>query len=54
VHSGRRGDSVVSGPPEDRAARYSPRLKKVLLGLGLVVFVGTVVWLATFPVSISV
>ena len=32
----------------------TPRLRKVLLAFGLVVFVGTVVWLATFPVSISV
>jgi hypothetical protein len=32
----------------------SPRLRRVLLGLGLVVFVGTVAWLATFPVSFSV
>jgi hypothetical protein len=32
----------------------TPRLRKVLLGFGLVVFVGTVVWLATFPVSVSV
>jgi hypothetical protein len=29
-------------------------LRRVLLGFGIVVFVGTVVWLATFPVSISV
>jgi hypothetical protein len=32
----------------------TPRLRKVLLGFGLVVFVGTLVWLATFPVSVSV
>ncbi len=32
----------------------TPRLRKVLLVFGLVVFVGTVVWLATFPVSVSV
>ncbi len=32
----------------------TPRLRKALLAFGLVVFVGTVVWLATFPVSISV
>ena len=32
----------------------TPRLRKVLLGFGLVIFVGTVVWLATFPVSVSV
>jgi hypothetical protein len=30
------------------------RLRIVLLSFGIVVFVGTVVWLATFPVSISV
>ena len=32
----------------------TPVLRRVLLGFGLVVFVGTAVWLATFPVSISV
>jgi hypothetical protein len=30
------------------------RLRVVLLSFGIAVFVGTVVWLATFPVSISV
>jgi hypothetical protein len=30
------------------------RLRRVLLGLGLLVFVSTVVWLATLPVSFSV
>jgi hypothetical protein len=30
------------------------RLRVVLLSFGIVVFVGTVVWIATFPVSISV
>ena len=32
----------------------TPVLRRVLLGFGLVVFVATAVWLATFPVSISV
>jgi hypothetical protein len=32
----------------------SPRLRRVLLGLGLIVFVVTAVWIATFPVSFSV
>jgi Domain of unknown function (DUF4337) len=32
----------------------SPRLRRVLLGFGLVVFVGTVTWIATFPISISI
>ncbi|HEY7793978.1 MAG TPA: hypothetical protein VIA10_08240 [Gaiellaceae bacterium] len=32
----------------------TPNLRRVLLGVGVVVFAGTVVWLATFPVSISV
>jgi Domain of unknown function (DUF4337) len=32
----------------------SPRLRRVLLGFGLVVFVGTVAWIATFPISISI
>lgn len=31
-----------------------PGLRRVLLGLGLALFVGTIAWLATFPVSISV
>ena len=30
------------------------RLRRALLALGLIVFVGTVAWLATFPVSVSV
>jgi len=30
------------------------RLRRALLALGLLVFVGTLVWLATFPVSLSV
>jgi hypothetical protein len=30
------------------------RLRVVLLSFGVVVFVGTVAWLATFPVSVSV
>ncbi len=32
----------------------TPRLRVVLIGLGLVVFLMTVAWLATFPISISV
>jgi hypothetical protein len=32
----------------------TPRLRRVLLLFGLVVFTGTVVWIATFPVSVSV
>ena len=32
----------------------TPALRSVLLGFGIVVFVGTVAWLATFPVSLSV
>ena len=30
------------------------RLRAVLLAFGLIVFVGTVIWIATFPVSVSV
>jgi hypothetical protein len=30
------------------------RLRVILLSFGIVVFVGTVAWLATFPVSISI
>jgi hypothetical protein len=33
---------------------HSPRLRAVMVAAGWVVFLGTVVWLATFPVSISV
>ena len=29
-------------------------LRRVLLGFGVIVFVGTVAWIATFPVSLSV
>jgi hypothetical protein len=32
----------------------TPRLRRVLLAFGLVILIGTAVWLATFPVSISV
>jgi hypothetical protein len=32
----------------------TPRLRRILLGIGVIVFVGTVAWLATFPVSVSV
>jgi hypothetical protein len=32
----------------------TPRLRRVLLGFGLVILIGTAAWLATFPVSISV
>ncbi len=32
----------------------SPRLRRFLLGFGVFIFVGTVAWLATFPVSISI
>jgi hypothetical protein len=32
----------------------SPRLRWVLLGFGIVILLGTVVWIATFPVSISI
>ena len=32
----------------------NPRLRKVLLGLGCLLFVGTVVWIATFPVNVEV
>jgi hypothetical protein len=30
------------------------RVRQALLALGLITFVGTVTWLATFPVSVSV
>jgi hypothetical protein len=30
------------------------RLRTVLLTFGLVVFLGTVAWIATFPISISI
>ena len=32
----------------------TPRVRVALLALGLITFVGTVAWLATFPVSVSV
>jgi hypothetical protein len=32
----------------------TPRLRLIMLAFGIVVFVGTVIWMATFPVSISV
>ena len=32
----------------------SPRLRWFLLGFGVVIFIGTVVWLATFPVSLTI
>jgi predicted acyltransferase len=30
------------------------RLRRILLGFGVVLFVGTVGWIATFPISISI
>ena len=39
----------------DMSARLrTRRLRAVLLAFGVIVFVGTLVWMATFPVSISV
>jgi hypothetical protein len=32
----------------------NPRLQRVLLGFGIVVFLATVAWVATFPISFSV
>jgi len=32
----------------------TPRLRRVLLGIGVIVFLGTAVWLATSPISLSV
>jgi hypothetical protein len=32
----------------------SPPLRKVLLAVGCAVFLGTAIWLATFPVSVAV
>lgn len=32
----------------------APRLRAITLGTGCVVFVGTAIWIATFPISISV
>ncbi len=32
----------------------SPQLRKVLLGVGCVVFLGTLIWIATSPVSVAV
>ncbi len=32
----------------------SPRLRWFMLGFGVVIFIGTVAWMATFPVSISI
>lgn len=32
----------------------TPRLRRVVLGFGLVVFVATVAWMTTFPISIDV
>ena len=32
----------------------TPRLRRILLGLGLIVFVGATIWIATSPVSVSI
>ena len=32
----------------------SPTMRAVLLGCGYILFTGTVIWLATFPVSLSI
>jgi hypothetical protein len=31
-----------------------PTLRKITVGLGCVVFLGTVAWLATFPISVGI
>ena len=31
-----------------------PRMRRILLGFGVVLFVGTVAWIGTFPISISI
>jgi hypothetical protein len=36
------------------ARLQSPRIRRILLGFGVVLFVGTVAWIATFPISISI
>jgi hypothetical protein len=37
------------------STRFSrPRIRAVVLGIGSAIFLGTVIWLATFPVSLSV
>jgi hypothetical protein len=36
------------------ARLQSPRMRRILLGFGVVLFVGTVAWIATFPISISI
>ena len=33
---------------------HSPALRRALLVLGSLLFVGTVAWMATFPVSVSI
>ncbi len=33
---------------------HSPKPRMVVLGLGYVLFLGTVIWISTFPVSLSV
>ena len=32
----------------------SHRLRRILLAFGVIIFVGTVSWIATFPISLSV
>jgi hypothetical protein len=32
----------------------SRRLRLFLLGFGIVIFIGTVAWMTTFPISISI
>ena len=31
-----------------------PRLRKVTVALGCILFLGTVAWIATFPISVAV
>jgi hypothetical protein len=32
----------------------SARMRRILLGFGVILFLGTVAWIATFPVNISI
>jgi hypothetical protein len=37
------------------STRVSSRpLRLIILGMGCAVFIGTVIWIATFPISVSV
>ena len=52
--AGRRAVRRVAVLRGHQHAAHSPTPRMVVLGLGYMLFLGSVIWLATFPVSVSI